>query len=73
MQQVVRRALDAFAFMFRRRAFLHSYTAHGMEVAEFEEAYERLVALETEYQTLQDATASDNESDFDEEDDDEMY
>ena len=36
--------------MYKRRASIHRYTSHGMDVAEFEEAERSVVDLITDYQ-----------------------
>jgi tubulin beta len=54
--------------MFRRKAFLHWYTGEGMDEMEFTEAESNLNDLVSEYQQYQDATADDEEGEFEGED-----
>ena len=55
--------------MFRRRAFLHWYTAEGMDEMEFTEAESNMNDLVSEYQQYQDATVDDDVHEFDGSDD----
>ena len=45
--------------MFRRKAFLHWYTAEGMDEMEFTEAEANMNDLVSEYQQYQDAQVDD--------------
>ena len=54
--------------MFRRKAFLHWYTAEGMDEMEFTEAEANMNDLVSEYQQYQDAQVEEGEY----EDNDEM-
>ena len=49
--------------MFRRKAFVHWYTAEGMDELEFTEAEANMNDLISEYQQYQDAEADDDFSD----------
>ena len=51
---------DQFTAMFRRKAFLHWYTAEGIDEFEFEEAESNMNDLVAEYQQYQDATCEDD-------------
>ncbi|KAJ8328098.1 hypothetical protein BDV3_005397 [Batrachochytrium dendrobatidis] len=64
IQEVFRRIMDQFSSMFRRKAFLHWYTAEGMDEIDFTEAESNMVDLISEYQQYQSATV---EQDYDEE------
>ena len=55
--------------MFRRRAFLHWYTAEGMDEMEFTEAESNMNDLVSEYQQYQDATVDEDVHEFDGSDD----
>ena len=55
--------------MFRRRAFLHWYTAEGMDEMEFTEAESNMNDLVSEYQQYQDATVDEDLHEFDGSDD----
>jgi len=56
--------------MFKKKAFLHWYTAEGMDEMEFTEAESNMNDLVAEYQQYQDAAAmEEGEIDEDEEDD----
>ena len=55
--------------MFRRRAFLHWYTAEGMDEMEFTEAESNMNDLVSEYQQYQDATVEEDVHEFDGSDD----
>ncbi|XP_045466141.1 tubulin beta-4A chain-like [Harmonia axyridis] len=61
IQELFRRLSKQFTSMFRRKAFLHWYTAEGMDEMEFTEAESNLNDLITEYQQYQEATADDGE------------
>ena len=65
-----RRVSDQFTVMFKKKAFLHWYTAEGMDEMEFTEAESNMNDLVAEYQQYQDAAAmEEGEIDEDEEDD----
>merc|ERR1711934_195944 len=68
IQELWKRVSEQFTGMFRRKAFLHSYTGEGMDEMEFTEAESNMNDLVSEYQQYQDATAED-EGEFDEEED----
>ncbi|EAU85168.2 beta-tubulin [Coprinopsis cinerea okayama7 len=61
IQEVFKRNLDAFAAMYKRRAFLHWYTGEGMDPMEFSEAESNVQDLIAEYQQYQEASADDEE------------
>jgi tubulin beta len=67
IQDLFKRIGDQFAAMFRRKAFLHWYTGEGMDEMEFTEAESNMNDLVSEYQQYQEATADDEEGDYDEE------
>jgi len=67
IQELFKRIGDQFAAMFRRKAFLHWYTGEGMDEMEFTEAESNMNDLVSEYQQYQEATADDEEGDYDEE------
>lgn len=53
IQGLFQRLINQFCSMFRRKAFLHWYTAEGMEVDEFHEAGANVEDLISEYQQYQ--------------------
>lgn len=55
IQEVFKRVGEQFNLMFRRKAFLHFYTAEGMDEMEFTEAQSNMQDLVAEYQQYQDA------------------
>ncbi|KAI8906752.1 tubulin beta-4 chain [Gorgonomyces haynaldii] len=59
IQEIFRRVADQFTSMLRRRAFLHWYTAEGMDQLEFSEAESNVMDLISEYQQYQDAESDD--------------
>jgi tubulin beta len=67
IQELFKRVSEQFTAMFRRKAFLHWYTAEGMDEMEFTEAESNMNDLVSEYQQYQDATVEDND-DLEEED-----
>jgi tubulin beta len=67
IQELFKRIGDQFSAMFRRKAFLHWYTGEGMDEMEFTEAESNMNDLVSEYQQYQEATADDEEGDYDEE------
>ncbi|KAI1871927.1 hypothetical protein JX265_005913 [Neoarthrinium moseri] len=60
IQGILKRVGEQFALMFRRKAFLHSYTSEGMDEMEFTEAESNMNDLISEYQQYQDASADDD-------------
>lgn len=50
IQEVLKRILDQFSIMLRRKAFVHWYTGEGMEEEEFTIAEEAVADLIAEYQ-----------------------
>jgi tubulin beta len=64
IQELFKRVENQFVSMFNRKAFLHWYTAEGMDEMEFTEAESNMTDLISEYQQYQDATT---ESDFNQE------
>ena len=67
IQDMFRRVSDQFSLMFRRKAFLHSYTGEGMDPLEFTEAESNMNDLVSEYQQYQEASVSEGEDEYDEE------
>uniref|UniRef100_A0A4W3JTM3 Tubulin beta chain n=1 Tax=Callorhinchus milii TaxID=7868 RepID=A0A4W3JTM3_CALMI len=67
IQELFKRISEQFSLMFRRKAFLHWYTAEGMDEMEFTEAENNTNDLVSEYQQYQDATADLNEEEYEEE------
>jgi tubulin beta len=67
IQDVFKRIGDGFAAMFKRKAFLHWYTAEGMDEMEFVEAESNMTDLVTEYQQYQEASIEEPEGDFNDE------
>ncbi|KAG7213261.1 hypothetical protein KM043_002561 [Ampulex compressa] len=65
IQEVFKKITNMFDGMFRKKAYLHWYTAEGMEESEFSEARDNLRELISEYQRYQEAPV---ETDFAEED-----
>ncbi|KAG8742517.1 Tubulin beta-2 chain [Ceratobasidium sp. 414] len=64
IQEVFKRTHSQFSAMFKRAAFLHWYTAEGMDQMEFTEAESNLMDLVAEYQQYQDALAVDEEEHY---------
>ncbi|XP_074602347.1 tubulin beta-1 chain-like [Brevipalpus obovatus] len=60
IQEVYCRIQEQFVSMFRRKAFLHWYTAEGMDDMEFSEASSNMADLIAEYQQYQDAGIDDS-------------
>jgi len=56
IQTLFKRVNDQFTAMFKRKAFLHWYTAEGMDEMEFTEAESNMHDLISEYQQYQDAS-----------------
>ena len=67
IQELFRRVSDQFTAMFKRKAFLHWYTQEGMDEMEFTEAESNMQDLVAEYQQYQDATAEEEEGEYEEE------
>ncbi|CEL62525.1 Tubulin beta-2 chain OS=Suillus bovinus GN=TUBB2 PE=2 SV=1 [Rhizoctonia solani AG-1 IB] len=61
IQEVFKRSHGQFAAMFKRSAYLHWYTAEGMDQMEFTEAESNLMDLVAEYQQYQDVAAMEDE------------
>jgi tubulin beta len=61
IQEVFKRVNDQFTAMFRRKAFVHWYTAEGMDEMEFTEAQNTMHDLISEYQQYQHATIDSDE------------
>jgi len=57
IQETFRRIANQFSTMFRRRAFVHSYLAEGVDEMEFTEAESNVLDLIAEYQQYEEATA----------------
>ena len=55
INNLLRRISSQFSALFRRKAFLHQYTAEGMEEMEFSEAEANLGDVISEYQSAEDA------------------
>lgn len=60
VQELFTRTATQFSAMFRRKAFIHWYTAEGMELMEFTEAESNLHDLIAEYQQYQEAGVDDD-------------
>lgn len=58
-----------FDAMFRKNAFVHQYTAEGMDISEFVEAQSNVRDLISEYQQYENATV---EEDYDDEEMEDM-
>nr|CAO79612.1 beta-tubulin [Fasciola hepatica] len=54
IQEIFRRIGEQYSMMYRRKAFVHWYTAEGMDESEFVEADSDLTDLINEYQQFQD-------------------
>ena len=67
IQELFKRVGDQFSAMFRRKAFLHWYTGEGMDEMEFTEAESNMNDLVSEYQQYQDASVSEGEEEYAEE------
>lgn len=61
IQFLFRRIQGQFSAMFRRKAFLHWYTAEGMDEMEFTEAESNMMDLCNQYQEYQDTSVNDQE------------
>lgn len=55
VQELFRRVMEQYSSMYRRKAFLHWYTAEGMDELEFSEAESNMIDLISEYQQYQNA------------------
>ncbi|GES59006.1 hypothetical protein ATETN484_0003022800 [Aspergillus terreus] len=64
IQELFKRVGDQFTAMFRRKAFLHWYTGEGMDEMEFTEAESNMNDLVSEYQQYQDASISEGEEEY---------
>uniref|UniRef100_A0A0A9ZGD5 Tubulin beta-2 chain n=1 Tax=Lygus hesperus TaxID=30085 RepID=A0A0A9ZGD5_LYGHE len=73
IQEVFKRVSEQFTLMFRRKAFLHSYTGEGMEEIEFTEAESNMNDLISEYQQNQEATIDEDYDDVVMDHDPNMY
>ncbi|PLB43446.1 tubulin beta subunit [Aspergillus steynii IBT 23096] len=67
IQELFQRVGTQFTAMFRRKAFLHWYTGEGMDEMEFTEAESNMNDLMSEYQQYQDASISEGEDNYVEE------
>src|SRR3990167_2350042 len=67
IQEMFKRISEQFTAMFRRKAFLHWYTAEGMDEMEFTEAESNMNDLVSEYQQYQEASVDDENEGADEE------
>jgi len=67
IQELFKRVGDQFSAMFRRKAFLHWYTGEGMDEMEFTEAESNMNDLVSEYQQYQEASISEGEEEYNEE------
>ncbi|KAI4214574.1 MAG: hypothetical protein LQ351_002991 [Letrouitia transgressa] len=67
IQELFKRIGDQFTVMFRRKAFLHWYTGEGMDEMEFTEAESNMNDLVAEYQQYQEASVSEGEEEYAEE------
>jgi len=59
--------LGNFEQMLRAKAYVHWYTAEGMDIQEFQEAGHNLRDLISEYQQYQDAAIDEGDDGYDEE------
>jgi tubulin beta len=64
IQEMFKRVSTQFSAMFRRKAFLHWYTAEGMDEMEFTEAESNMNDLISEYQQYESLTVDDGEDDY---------
>ena len=65
IQDMLRRLLEQFSQMFRRKAFVHSYLNEGMDETEFTEAESNLTDLTCEYQYMEAGVEEEDEDDVD--------
>lgn len=56
IQEPFKRLVDAFDGMTKKRAYLHWYTAEGMDETEFSDSRSTMYDLVSEYQRQQEAT-----------------
>lgn len=63
IQELFRRIAEQYSAMYRRKAFLHWYTAEGMDLLEFTEAESNMVDLISEYEQYNSATSIDDGED----------
>ena len=70
IQDLLKRTSDQFRALYKRKAFLHTYTKEGMDEMEFTEAEANINDLISEYQQCQEAPVDDDF--FYEEDEDEV-
>lgn len=68
-----KRMNDQFSTMFQRKAFLHWYTAEGMDELELAEAEENVYQLIAEYQRCQDCSPEYTDDDADEAEGEDEY
>ncbi len=66
MAEIFKRVGDQFAAMYKRKAWVHWYTAEGMDEMEFTEAESNMHDLVSEYQQYQDAECGEEEGEDDE-------
>jgi tubulin alpha len=52
IKEVIARMNHKFGLMRSKRAFVHWFVGNGMEEAEFDEAYDDVLALEKDYELL---------------------
>lgn len=57
IQELFKRLTDEFSDMLKKKAYLHWYTAEGMDESEFSECQNELYDLISEYQRYQEAPA----------------
>ena len=62
IQELLSRISKQFTALFRRKAFLHTYTMEGMDEMEFTEAEANINDLISEYQQCQEATADNGDT-----------
>lgn len=56
IQEPFKRLVDTFDGMMKKRAYLHWYTAEGMDESEFSDSRSTMYDLVSEYQRQQEAT-----------------
>ena len=67
IQETFKRVAEQFTAMFRRKAFLHWFTAEGMDEMEFTEAESNMNDLVSEYQMSCGDVMWEDDGEFDEE------